>query len=60
MYLISVDHFLPDSIPQVRCLVLSQQAFEKQLGPLSALIDKERIKREDRGGVPMLQVHYSI
>ncbi|CAM9116929.1 unnamed protein product [Ectocarpus sp. 12 AP-2014] len=40
---------------KVRCLVLSQQAFEKQLGPLSALIDKERIKREDRGGVPMLQ-----
>lgn len=41
---------------QVRCLVLSQQAFEKQLGPLTALIDEERIKRENKPAVPMLQV----
>ncbi|CAM9579284.1 unnamed protein product [Pylaiella littoralis] len=40
---------------KVRCLVLSQQAFEKQLGPLTALIDEERIKRENKPAVPMLQ-----
>lgn len=44
------------SARQVRCLVLSQQAFEQQLGPLSALIDEERIKREQKSTVPMLQV----
>lgn len=36
--------------------MLTQQAFEKQLGPLSALIDEERIKREQKAAVPMLQV----
>ncbi|CAM9229051.1 unnamed protein product, partial [Hapterophycus canaliculatus] len=40
---------------KVRCLVLTQKAFEKQLGPLSALIDEERIKREQKAAVPMLQ-----
>lgn len=41
---------------QVKCLVLSQAAFETLLGPMSALIDEDRIRREQRAGVPMLQV----
>ncbi|CAM9424755.1 unnamed protein product, partial [Laminaria digitata] len=40
---------------KVKCLVLSRTAFEKLLGPLSALIDEDRIKREQGTGVPMLQ-----
>ncbi|CAM9419992.1 unnamed protein product [Ascophyllum nodosum] len=40
---------------QVKCLVLSQQAFEELLGPLSGLIDEHRLRLEKRAGTPLLQ-----
>lgn len=40
---------------KVKCLGLSQKAFENLLGPLSGLMDSSRQRREQRAGVPMLQ-----
>ncbi|KAG5182545.1 cyclic nucleotide-binding-like protein, partial [Tribonema minus] len=37
---------------KVRCLAISQKAFEQVLGPLQHIIDADRKRREQRPGVP--------
>jgi serine/threonine protein phosphatase PrpC/CRP-like cAMP-binding protein len=42
------------AVSPVRCLVLSQNAFEQVLGPLQGIIDEDRKAREGRRTVPSL------
>ncbi|CAM9525876.1 unnamed protein product [Discosporangium mesarthrocarpum] len=56
--LLTAEHHSVNVIAEneVKCLLLSQKAFEGVLGPLSAIINDDRRQREHNIGVPELQV----